>query len=139
VRFWVEGSYTCPLHAWTADSRWLLVNGMRGAESGAFLVAADGSDLRYLAPHVADLSPVDAGIAGLRGGDGGLASLHVLAVPAGGEQLRSRFSGDLGWDTNHDPIWLTDGRMVAHAPHPGHGGCGEGSPITEQMIVRFPP
>jgi hypothetical protein len=139
VRFWVDGSYTCPLHAWTADSRWLLVNGARGDERGAFLVSADGSTLRFLAPHVADLSPTDSGIAGLRGGDGGLATIDVLDVPTGDVQQRIRFTGDLGWDTNHDPIWLTDGRMVAHAPHPGHGGCGEGPLITEQLAVRFPP
>lgn len=139
TQFWVDGAYTCPSHAWTADSRWLLVNGTRTTQSGTFLVSAEGSTLRYLALYVADLSPVDAGIAGVRGQDDGLAAIHVVDVTSGMLRHSVRFSGDIGWDTNHDPIWLADGRMVAHSPHLGHGGCGEGPPITEQLTVRFPP
>jgi hypothetical protein len=138
IQFWVEGAHTCPQHAWTADGRWLLISGRRGEQAGSFLAAADGSALRFVRDYVADLSPVDPATAGVRGGGMGLAELLVLDIPGGGVRRTVQFAGDIGWDAAHDPLWLPDGRMVVHAPHGGHGGCGEGPPNPDELDVRFP-
>jgi hypothetical protein len=130
VRFWVEGAYTCGPHIWTADGRWLLVHGRQGQMSGSFLVAADGSEVRFLADYVEDLSPVDAGTAAVRG--------RVFDVPSGAVRHSFPIAGNWGWDFAHDPLWLPDGRMVIYAPHGGHGGCGLGPASPEQLAVRFP-
>ena len=59
-------------------------------------------------------------------------------MPAGTVRRTVQFSGDIGWDFAHVPLWLPDGRMVVHAPHFGHGGCGEGPPDPDEIGVRFP-
>ena len=138
VRFWVEGAWACGPRRWTADGRWLLVQGRRGATAGAFLVSADGRQVQYLTEHVEDLSPTDASIAGLlTGGPAGL-FLRVINVPDGRIRQEIRLNGDPGWDFAHDPLWLNDGRMVVTGPHGGHGGCAEGPAPAAEIAVRFP-
>jgi hypothetical protein len=138
IQFWIDGALTCPQHAWTAAGRWLLVSGRRGDQGGSFLAAADGSALRFVREYVGDLSPVDPNTAGVHGGGMGLAELLVIDIPGGGVRRSVQFAGDIGWDATHHPLWLPDGRMVVHAPHGGHGGCGEGPADPQELAIRFP-
>lgn len=131
LRFTVAGGFVCGPHIWSADRRWLSMHGSYQGQYGSILVAADGASVRYLSPFVEDLSPVHADT----GANGG----QVVELPSGTERLRLRFTGDPGWDFAHDPLWLADGRMVVHAPHGGHGGCGLGPPSTEDVsVIRAP-
>jgi hypothetical protein len=130
VRYLVDGAWACGPHVWSADGRWLLVGGVRGGRGGSFLVAAGGTEVRPLDRHVEDLSPVDADTAGVRGA--------VIDIPGGATRLALPVTGEYGWDFAHDPLWLTDGRMVLHAPHLGHGGCALGPPSPVDLTVRGP-
>jgi hypothetical protein len=138
VLFRVQGAHTCGQNIWSADGRWLLVGGRRGGVAGSFLVAGDGSTVRHAPARIDDLSPVDPATGGARGGSAGLAAIEVLDVPAGTVRRTVQFSGDIGWDFAHVPLWLVDGRIVVHAPHLGHGGCGEGPPDPDEIDVRVP-
>ena len=123
VRFWVENALSCG-RRWTADGRWLHVVGERGGESGSFLVSEDGAEIRFLGRFVMDLSPLDARVGVYRPFAPGEPSIAALDLETGDSRPLAVIDGDWGWDTNHDPLWLADGRTVVHAPHPGHGGCG---------------
>ncbi len=122
VLFRVQNALSCG-RRWTADGRWLHVVGFRGDQAGSFLIAAGGSEMRFLGRFVEDVSPVDARLGGYLAREEGFA-INVIDLDTGAVRPLTRMTGDPGWDVNHDPPWLNDGRMVVHAAHPGHGGCG---------------
>ena len=123
VRFRVENVLSCG-RRWTADGRWLHVVGERDGEAGSFLVSEDGARVRFLGRFVMDLSPVDPRLGVYQPFRPGEPSIAALDLETGDSRPLAAIDGDWGWDTNHTPFWLADGRTVVHAPHPGHGGCG---------------
>lgn len=137
VRFWVEGVLACG-RVWTADGRWLHVVGRRGEEAGSFFVAADGSVVRYFGRYITDVSPVEPRTGGVLAYGAGASSLHVVDLPSGATRHAVTMAGEPGWDTNHEPVWLADGRMVVFAPHYGHGGCGFEHELPPDLAVHFP-
>jgi hypothetical protein len=136
VRFWLENALVCGPHVWSADGRWLHVLGLWQGQGGSLLVSPDSRAVqRVERGYVEDLSPVDGGTAGVKGGAGN--ELLVIDIPSGSVRHTIRFDGQPAWDFVHQPAWLTDGRIVVTAPHLGHGGCGEGPPLPE-MEIRIP-
>lgn len=135
-RFRVVGAFACG-RTWTADSQWMALIGYRQNIPGAYLVSADGREVWRPSASVNDVSPVNPRLAAqhLYGPDGGL---KILSLPDGTERQFIPISGQVAWDTNHDPLWLRDGRLVVFAPHLGHGGCGFDVLTPPDLQVQFP-
>lgn len=136
VRFWISGAVTCG-PPWSADGAWMVVDGIREGRYGSYLVRADGGALRPIGTMSGIIpSPTDPDIATAFRWDSAGRRFEISSIPDGEPQRTLPFDGPFGWDGLH-MTWLSDGRMIAHAPHGGHGGCGAGPPPPE-LDVGFP-
>jgi hypothetical protein len=138
VRFWIEGALHCDRLAWTADSHWLTVLGHKGEQRGSFLIAADGSVIRYFS-ELAYPSLADGAIAGTIDWSATRRAVQVLNVPDGTVRLSVLFQNPPVWDWLHDPLWLPDGRAVIRSsPDDAHDGCALGQFAAPELAVVFP-
>lgn len=120
--FEIQNARVCRT-SWSADGRWLPVVAYRNGVAGTFLVAADGAEVREFGAVGILLSPHDPRTAGAFTYGPAPHRLSVIDVPTGAVRHEVAITGSPGWDFLHR-TWLSDGRLLVHAPHGGHGGCG---------------